>query len=165
MCKSSVLYLWHFFCLVEAHFSCELWWKFEHPWDARARGRCHVLYCWQVLEKGSFPHGGTLDFKWREWSIEFSGFEIFRWWGFLLGRKIWQVCFWVAWFLSRDFLGIQNNLRFVVVCAFLGCIHVVLRIKYNWTCFAFWKRLRSKMQYGFFVINFWSRDFWEFCWS
>lgn len=83
-----------FFCLVEAHFSRELWWKFEHPWDARARGRCHLLYCWQVLEKGSFPHGGTLDFKWREWSIEFSGFEIFRLWGFVLGRKIWQVCFW-----------------------------------------------------------------------
>ena len=115
--------------------------------------------------KRVFPPWGTLDFEWSGWSIEFFGFEILDSGIFLGGGKIWQVCFWVAWFLSRDFLGIQNNLRFVVVCAFLGCIHVVLRIKYNWTCFAFWKRLRSKMQYGFFVINFWSRDFWEFCWN
>ena len=50
------------------------------------------------------------------------------------------VFFWVGKFgkyvfgwldLSRDFLGIQNNLRFVVVSTFLGCIHVVLRKKYN----------------------------------
>ena len=153
-----------FFCLVEAHFSCELWWKFEHPWDAGARGRCHVLYCWQVLEKGYFPHGGTLDFKWRGWLIEFSGFEILdSGMLFWVGKFAKDVFGWLD--LSRDFLGIQNNLRFVVVSAFLGCIHVVLRIKYNWTRFAFWKRLRSKMQYGFFVVNFWSRDFWGFCWN
>ena len=67
--------------------------------------------------------------------------------------------------LSGDFLGIQHNLRFVVVSAFLSCIHVFLRIKYNQTCFAFWKLFRIKMQYGFSVVNFWSRDFGGVCWN
>ena len=84
------------------------------------------------------------------------------------------VFFWVGKFgkyvfgwldLSGDFLGIQHNLRFVVVSAFLSCIHVFLQIKYNQTCFAFWKLCRIKMQYGFSVVNFWSRDFWGFCWN
>ena len=43
------------------------------------------------------PGGGTRDFKWRGWSKDFFGFEIFDS-GIFLGTKIWQVFFGVAWF-------------------------------------------------------------------
>ena len=52
---------------------------------------------------------GTPDLKWRGWSKDFSGFEIFDS-GIFWGRKIWQVFFW--WLdLRGDFLGIQHNLK------------------------------------------------------
>ena len=47
--------------------------------------------------KASSQGGGTRDFKWRGWSKDFWGFEIFDS-GIFLGTKIWQVFFWVAWF-------------------------------------------------------------------
>ena len=37
--------------------------------------------------------GGTPDFKWRGWSKNFLGFEIFDS-EIFLGRKIWQVFLW-----------------------------------------------------------------------
>ena len=118
----------------------------------------------RYLKKGFSPMG-------------YSGFQVkwmidrifwvwnFRFWDFFGGvGKFGKYVF--GWLdLSGDFLGIQHNLRFVVVSAFLSCIHVFLRIKYNQTCFAFWKLFRIKMQYGFSVVNFWSRDFGGFCWN
>ena len=51
-----------------------------------------------VLQTGGWGGGGgTRDFKWRGWSKDFFGFEIFDS-GIFLGTKIWQVFFWVAWF-------------------------------------------------------------------
>ena len=55
--------------------------------------------------------------------------------GICMGRKISQAFFWVASFKYRLFGGVQNNLvRFVVVPVYLG--RVVVRTKYNQTCFA-----------------------------
>jgi len=54
---------------------------------------------------------GTPDFKWRGWSKDFFGFEIFNS-KIFLDRKIWQGFFLVSFILiSRDFGGIQNNLK------------------------------------------------------
>ena len=61
--------------------------------------------------------GGTLDFKWRGWSKDFLGFEIF-YSGIFLGGKIWPVFF--GWLdLSRDILDIQTIWRFVMVPTYL----------------------------------------------
>ena len=43
------------------------------------------------------PGGGTRDFKWRGWSKDFFGFEIFDS-RIFLDMKIWQVFFGLAWF-------------------------------------------------------------------
>ena len=137
----------------------EIWTSLRY-WSQRKMS-CFILLTgtWKRV----FPPWGTLDFKWSGWSIEFSGFEILDsgiFWG---GRKIWQVCFWVAWF-KWGFFGYSTQSK---ICGSvrLSFIHVFLRIKYNQTCFAFWKVCRIKMQYGFSVVNFWSRDFWGFCWN
>ena len=53
--------------------------------------------------RNTAPQGGTPDFKWREWSKDFFAFEIFNS-GIFLGREIWQVFFWVAWF-KKGFFG------------------------------------------------------------
>ena len=55
------------------------------------------LFSW--LSYSTFiPSGGaTLGFKWQGWSQDFFGFEILDC-GIYLGRIIWQVYFWVAWF-------------------------------------------------------------------
>ena len=140
----------------------EIWTSLRY-WSQRKMS-CFILLTgtWKRV----FPPWGTLDFKWSGWSIEFSGFEILDsgiFFGGGVGKFGKYVFGWLD--LSGDFLGIQHNLRFVVVSAFLSCIHVFLRIKYNQTCFAFWKLCRIKMQYGFSVVNFWSRDFWGFCWN
>ena len=52
----------------------------------------------------SYPRGGTWDFKWRGWSKDFFGFEIFNS-GIFWGTKIWQVFFlgsliWVGIFVG-----------------------------------------------------------------
>ena len=69
--------------------------------------------CWWLNKKmHSFEiltKSGTLDFEWRGWSKDVLGFEIF-YSGFFGGRKIWQVFFWWL-YLSRDFLGVQSNLK------------------------------------------------------
>ena len=46
---------------------------------------------------GSWPRGGTRNFKWRGWSKDFFWVWNFRFREFL-GTKIWQVFFWLAWF-------------------------------------------------------------------
>ena len=59
-------------------------------------GKFLLLFPRRPSESGA-PERGTPDFKWRGWSRDFLGFEIFDS-RILLGRKNWQVYFWVAWF-------------------------------------------------------------------
>ena len=108
----------------------------------RLYGSCHYLL--PVFEKTATrtrsgyiylsrqrPRGGTPDFKWRGWSKDFFGFEIFDS-GIFLGMKIWQVFFWMAWFKYGFFWVFKMVLRFMVVPMYPG--RVVPQIKYNQTC-------------------------------
>ena len=61
------------------------------PYSPQSFNICSHLHLWAM------PRGGTRDLKWRGWSRDFFGFEIFDS-GIFLGAKIWQVFFLVAWF-------------------------------------------------------------------
>ena len=55
----------------------------------------------KVGGREDLPQGqeGSLDFKWQGWLKDFVGFEIFDS-GIFEERKIWQVFFLVAWFMT-----------------------------------------------------------------
>ena len=73
--------------------------------------------------------GGYSGFKWRGWSKDFWGFEIFDS-GILLGRKISQVSLFFVWI----FLGVFKTIwRFVVVPAYPGPANKV-QPNPGWSC-------------------------------
>ena len=54
--------------------------------------------------------GDTKDFKWRGWSKDLFGFEIFDS-GIFLGLEYLASTSFDWLYLSKDFLGVQNNLK------------------------------------------------------
>ena len=54
--------------------------------------------------------GCKSDLKLRGLTEDFVGFKVSIP-GFFWGRRIWQVYYWVAWFVVGIFSGIQNNLK------------------------------------------------------
>ena len=81
--------------------------------------------------------------------------------GKIEGRKVvkFDKYFFGGWLgLSRDFWLFWTIWRFLIVPAHPG--HVVLRLKYNQTCFLFWRFLRLRNSvWDFWGVNFWCRDF------
>ena len=90
-----------------------------------------------------------------------GGYSRFQVTGKIEGRKVvkFDKYFFGGWLgLSRDFWLFWTIWRFLIVPAHPG--HVVLRLKYNQTCFLFWRFLRLRNSvWDFWGVNFWCRDF------
>ena len=90
-----------------------------------------------------------------------GGYSRFQVTGKIEGRKVvkfdkYSFGGWLG--LSRDFWLFWTIWRFLIVPAHPG--HVVLRLKYNQTCFLFWRFLRLRNSvWDFWGVNFWCGDF------
>ena len=73
---------------------------------------------------------GTPDFKWQGWSRskEFLRFEIFDS-RILLGRKNWQVFFWVAWFKTKTGKSkLKTTTKLIITCIALSFFITIFRL-------------------------------------
>ena len=114
------------------------------------RGTISMVFTCNNVRLISRSRRSTLDFKWQGWSKDF------------LGRKIWQVYFWVAWCKWGFFVGIQNNLK----TRGSACVITSdgMMEKQTQKINVFYKFLRLGISaWNFLEVNFLSRDFFCFC--